>query len=89
MQCNAIPCDPQSAGHESPLFLSYFREGITYEEGGVASGFRHVDRVADYVNKLYRCKGSRIVRVQVWFPFFSCLFCFGIVRRIESNPMYE
>lgn len=47
--------------HESKLFLSYFKSGVRYLEGGVASGFRHV---TDEVNKrLFQVKGRRNVRV--------------------------
>lgn len=34
-------------GHESELFLSYFPNGLVIEEGGIESGFRHVE-VAEY-----------------------------------------
>ncbi|KAL3075197.1 hypothetical protein niasHS_013420 [Heterodera schachtii] len=49
--------------HESSLFLSYFKDGIKYLEGGAESGFRHV--VPPYQNwapKLFHCKGKRNVR---------------------------
>ncbi|XP_067138441.1 gelsolin, cytoplasmic-like isoform X3 [Centruroides vittatus] len=47
--------------HESKLFLSYFKSGVRYLEGGVASGFRHV---TDEVEKrLFQVKGRRNVRV--------------------------
>eukprot|EP00742_Colponemidia_sp_Colp-10_P001498 GILJ01001608.1.p1 GENE.GILJ01001608.1~~GILJ01001608.1.p1 ORF type:complete len:830 (-),score=172.89 GILJ01001608.1:131-2620(-) len=49
--------------HESPLFLSYFKEGIEYLSGGVASGFRHVDRDS-YEPRLLWIKGRRNVRIQ-------------------------
>ncbi|XP_049954281.1 gelsolin, cytoplasmic isoform X1 [Schistocerca serialis cubense] len=49
--------------HESQLFLSYFRAGVRYLPGGVASGFHHVD--PDAVEKrLFQVKGKRNIRVR-------------------------
>lgn len=48
---------------ESNLFLSYFKDtGIQYLEGGVASGFKHVER-DEYPTRLLRVKGKRTARV--------------------------
>ena len=33
----------QCMGHESELFLSYFPDGLIIKEGGIESGFRHVE----------------------------------------------
>ncbi|RLN78456.1 hypothetical protein BBJ28_00016844, partial [Nothophytophthora sp. Chile5] len=50
-------------GHESDLFLSYFKQtGLQYLEGGVASGFNEVKR-DEYETRLYQVKGKRTVRV--------------------------
>ncbi|XP_037073169.1 gelsolin, cytoplasmic-like [Pollicipes pollicipes] len=49
-------------GYESRLFLSYFKKGIQYLQGGVASGFRHVDP-DDYDPALFQVKGRRNIRV--------------------------
>lgn len=49
--------------HESQLFLSYFRKGITYLEGGIESGFRKVEK-EKYVKRLLQVKGRRNVRVK-------------------------
>ncbi|XP_043231957.1 gelsolin, cytoplasmic-like [Amphibalanus amphitrite] len=49
-------------GHESKLFLSYYKKGIQYLKGGVASGFRHVSD-DDYEPALFQVKGRRNVRV--------------------------
>lgn len=49
--------------HESQTFLSYFKSGVRYLPGGVASGFHHVDRDA-FTKKLYQVKGKRNVRVK-------------------------
>lgn len=50
-------------GHESQLFLSYFKDGIQYMDGGIESGFNHVDPSA-YEPRLFQVKGKRSVRVQ-------------------------
>lgn len=49
---------------ESTLFLSYFKDcgGIFYLEGGVESGFKHVEPKT-YEKKLYIVKGKRYPRV--------------------------
>jgi len=49
-------------GHESSQFLSLFKGGVQYLEGGVESGFKKVDR--DHFDaRLLHCKGARHVRV--------------------------
>lgn len=50
-------------GHESDLFLSYFKSGIRYLPGGVATGFKHFDP-NNWENTLYQVKGKRNVRVK-------------------------
>jgi len=60
-------------GHESALFLSYFKEfgGLKILDGGVASGFNHVDP-DKYEPRLLHLKGKRNVRVaQVKLSFKS------------------
>jgi hypothetical protein len=48
-------------GHESAKFLALFPKGIQLLEGGVESGFRHVDPDA-YQPRLFQLKGKRNVR---------------------------
>jgi len=47
---------------ESPEFLCLFKGGVRYLEGGVATGFKHVDRDA-FVTRLLQIKGRRNIRV--------------------------
>lgn len=48
---------------ESPTFTSYFKSGIKYKQGGVASGFNHVEtNVETCANRLFHVKGRRVVR---------------------------
>uniref|UniRef100_A0A1I7VK85 Gelsolin-like protein 1 n=1 Tax=Loa loa TaxID=7209 RepID=A0A1I7VK85_LOALO len=61
---NGLPVQYREVqGHESSLFLSYFKDGIRYLKGGVASGFTHViDKYENWKPKLFQCKGKRNVR---------------------------
>ncbi|XP_052236637.1 advillin-like isoform X1 [Dreissena polymorpha] len=49
-------------GSESTLFLSYFKKGLKYIDGGVNSGFNHVDNT--FKKRLMQVKGKHHVRVQ-------------------------
>ncbi|TNM92619.1 hypothetical protein fugu_018021 [Takifugu bimaculatus] len=49
-------------GAESTTFTSYFKEGITYKTGGVASGFHHVVTNELAAQRLLHIKGRRVVR---------------------------
>lgn len=50
--------------HESEMFLSYFKDGIRYEQGGVDSGFNNVTVNAIGQKRLFHVKGHRLVRVR-------------------------
>ncbi|EDW16986.1 gelsolin isoform X1 [Drosophila mojavensis] len=50
--------------HESQLFLSYFKNGVRYEQGGVGTGFKHVQTNAQGEKRLFQVKGKRNVRVR-------------------------
>ncbi|XP_058457776.1 gelsolin-like [Malaya genurostris] len=51
-------------GSESDLFLSYFKGGVRYLEGGVASGFKHVETNAAKPKRLFQIKGNKNIRVR-------------------------
>lgn len=46
-------------GHESPRFKSYFKNGLIYKKGGVASGFNHVETNSYNVLRLLHVKGKK------------------------------
>ncbi|RZC38446.1 gelsolin, partial [Asbolus verrucosus] len=58
--------------HESQLFLSYFKNGVRYLPGGIASGFKHVDPNA-FEKRLFQVKGSRNIRVKQVDPVVSAM----------------
>ncbi|XP_060948749.1 adseverin [Limanda limanda] len=59
-------------GVESTAFTSYFKGGITYKTGGVASGFHHVVTNDLSAQRLLHIKGRRVVRAtQVPFSWSS------------------
>ena len=47
----------ETQGNESELFLSYFGQEVTYWEGGIESGFRHVEPTKEEPH-LFHIKGS-------------------------------
>ncbi|XP_070759730.1 gelsolin-like [Enoplosus armatus] len=49
-------------GHESRTFTGYFKTGLKYMKGGVASGFKHVVTNDVEVQRLLQVKGRRVVR---------------------------
>ncbi|XP_014671689.1 PREDICTED: gelsolin, cytoplasmic-like [Priapulus caudatus] len=51
----------ETQGHESKKFLSFFKKGIKYLQGGVASGFNHV-APDSHQPRLLHVKGKRNVR---------------------------
>uniref|UniRef100_A0A8D0HU07 Gelsolin n=1 Tax=Sphenodon punctatus TaxID=8508 RepID=A0A8D0HU07_SPHPU len=66
-------------GHESSTFLGYFKAGLKYKAGGVASGFRHVVPNEVTVQRVLQVKGRRVVRateVPVSWDSFNTGDCF-------------
>ncbi|TSK72131.1 Gelsolin [Bagarius yarrelli] len=66
-------------GHESKTFLGYFKKGLQYMKGGVASGFKHVVTNEVVVQRLLQVKGRRVVRateVPVSWDSFNHGDCF-------------
>ncbi|KAL7980958.1 hypothetical protein Chor_002112 [Crotalus horridus] len=66
-------------GHESSTFLGYFKSGLKYKAGGVASGFRHVVPNEVTVQRLLQVKGRRTARateVPVSWDSFNRGDCF-------------
>lgn len=50
-------------GHESKLFVSYFKDGIRILDGGIESGFNSV-KPTEYKPRLLHIKGKKRVRVE-------------------------
>lgn len=50
--------------HESHQFLSYFKNGVRYEAGGIASGFKKVEINAAGEERLFQVKGKKNIRVR-------------------------
>ncbi|KAL2091993.1 hypothetical protein ACEWY4_011791 [Coilia grayii] len=64
-------------GYESKTFVGYFKSGLKYKTGGVASGFRIVDE--EEVKRVLHVRGRRIVRateVPVTWDSFNQGDCF-------------
>ncbi|MEE6467429.1 hypothetical protein FKM82_007235 [Ascaphus truei] len=48
-------------GYESATFKSYFKSGVIYKKGGVASGFKHVETNMYNIRRLLHVKGRKHV----------------------------
>ncbi|KAM4028587.1 villin-1-like isoform 2-T2 [Anomaloglossus baeobatrachus] len=48
-------------GYESATFKSYFKNGVIYKKGGVASGFKHVETNMYNIRRLLHVKGRKHV----------------------------
>ncbi|XP_072455274.1 villin-like protein isoform X2 [Notamacropus eugenii] len=48
-------------GYESDVFRSYFKNGITYKKGGLASGLKHVETNMYNIQRLLHIKGKKPV----------------------------
>lgn len=48
-------------GYESAAFRSYFKNGVIYKKGGVASGFKHVETNMYNIRRLLHVKGRKNV----------------------------
>ncbi|NXI09346.1 VILI protein, partial [Irena cyanogastra] len=48
-------------GHESDTFRAYFKQGLVYKKGGVASGMKHVETNTYNVQRLLHVKGKKNV----------------------------
>uniref|UniRef100_A0A8C4IQW0 Scinderin n=1 Tax=Dicentrarchus labrax TaxID=13489 RepID=A0A8C4IQW0_DICLA len=76
-------------GVESTAFTSYFKGGITYKTGGVASGFHHVVTNDLSAQRLFHIKGRRVVRateVPLSWSSFNSGDCFIIDL---GNKIYQ
>ncbi|OCT63426.1 villin-1 [Xenopus laevis] len=51
----------EAQGYESDTFKGYFKHGIIYKSGGVASGMNHVETNTYNVKRLLHCKGKKNV----------------------------
>ncbi|KAM9308869.1 villin-like protein [Gastrophryne carolinensis] len=47
--------------HESETFKSYFKNGLIYKKGGIASGFKHVETNMYNIRRLLHVKGRKHV----------------------------
>ncbi|XP_067385559.1 villin-1 [Emydura macquarii macquarii] len=51
----------EAQGNESEAFRGYFKQGLTYKKGGVASGMKHVETNTYNVQRLLHVKGKKNV----------------------------
>ncbi|KAM6078165.1 villin-1 isoform 2-T4 [Theristicus caerulescens] len=51
-------------GHESETFRAYFKQGLIYKKGGVASGMKHVETNTYNIQRLLHVKGKKNVVAQ-------------------------
>ncbi|KAJ7317757.1 hypothetical protein JRQ81_003919 [Phrynocephalus forsythii] len=73
-------------GYESELFRGYFKQGVIYKKGGVASGLNHVETNFYDVKRLLHVKGKRnVMATEVEFSWDS--FNFGDVFLLDLGKV--
>lgn len=72
-------------GHETEKFLSYFKPCIIPQEGGVASGFKHVV-AEEHITRLFVCRGKHVVHVKE-ASHISLLWFFHLTLQSYSNGL--
>ncbi|XP_077284313.1 gelsolin isoform X2 [Arctopsyche grandis] len=60
-------------GHESPVFLGYFKPAIRYMDGGHSTGFNHVTTNAGAEKRMFQVKGNKNIRVKQVGPGVSSM----------------
>ncbi|KAI3370212.1 hypothetical protein L3Q82_024994 [Scortum barcoo] len=72
--------------HESDTFRGYFKQGIIYKKGGVASGMRHVEINTYDVKRLLHVKGNkRVIAKEVEMSWAS--FNLGDVFLLDTGKI--
>ncbi|NWH76618.1 VILI protein, partial [Piaya cayana] len=51
----------EAQGYESETFRAYFKHGLIYKKGGVASGMKHVETNTYNIQRLLHVKGKKNV----------------------------
>ncbi|NXL14640.1 VILI protein, partial [Setophaga kirtlandii] len=51
----------EAQGHESDTFRAYFKQGLIYKKGGMASGMKHVETNTYNIQRLLHVKGKKNV----------------------------
>nr|XP_033792020.1 advillin [Geotrypetes seraphini] len=73
-------------GFESDSFKGYFKQGIIYKKGGVASGMKHVETNMSDVKRLLHVKGKRsVTATEVEMSWDS--FNFGDVFLVDMGKV--
>ncbi|KAJ8258500.1 hypothetical protein COCON_G00175120 [Conger conger] len=72
--------------HESDLFRGYFKQGIIYKKGGVASGMRHTETNSYDIKRLLHVKGKkRVTAMEVEMSWNS--FNIGDVFLLDTGKL--
>ncbi|XP_038993982.1 villin-4-like [Hibiscus syriacus] len=71
-------------GNESDKFLSLFKPCIMPQEGGIATGFKHVEE-SEYKTRLLVCKGKHIVRINE-VPFARSTLNHDNIFILDTKP---
>ncbi|KAL0798285.1 hypothetical protein Bca101_053459 [Brassica carinata] len=73
-------------GHETEKFLSYFKPCIIPQEGGAASGFKHVE-AEEHITRLFVCRGKHVVHVKEASHITLLFVVFDLTLGSHTNGM--